>query len=174
VYTAAAGVDPHRVIPVILDVGTDNLKLLDDPLYVGNRHGRVRGQAYDDFVDEYVRAATKLFPNALLHWEDFGSTNARRILDRHRDKVATFNDDMQGTGAITMSGLFNAVKLAGTSWREQRVIIFGAGTAGCGIADQIRDEMVRAGLSTADANRQVWLVDIPGLLTSAMDERLLD
>jgi malate dehydrogenase (oxaloacetate-decarboxylating) len=174
VYTAAAGIDPHRVVPVVLDVGTDNLKLLDDPLYVGNRHGRVRGQAYDDFVDAYVRAAMKLFPNALLHWEDFGSTNARRILDRHRDDVATFNDDMQGTGAITMSGLFNAVKLSGSTWSDQRVVILGSGTAGCGIADQIRDEMVRAGRSTEEANRQVWLVDVPGLLTSDMSDGLLD
>ena len=174
VYTAAAGVDPHRVIPVVLDVGTDNVKLLDDPLYVGLRRGRVRGEAYDEFVDAYVRAAQKLFPNALLHWEDFGSTNARRILDRHRDHVPTFNDDMQGTGAITMSGLFNAVKLAGTSWREQRVIVLGAGTAGCGIADQIRDALMRAGLTAQEAERRLWLVDIPGLLTSDMDEQLLD
>lgn len=174
VYTAAAGVDPHRVIPVVLDVGTDNETLLNDPLYIGYRHGRVRGQAYDDFVDAYVQAAKKLFPQALLHWEDFGSTNCRRILDRYRDDVATFNDDMQGTGAITMSGLFNAVQVAGTAWRDQRVVILGGGTAGCGIADQIRDQMVRDGASVDDATRQIWLVDLPGLLTADMDDSLLD
>ena len=143
VYTAAAGVDPHRVVPVVLDVGTDNEKLLNDPLYVGYRHGRIRGKAYDDFIDAYVTAATKLFPSAMLHWEDFGSTNCRRILGRYRDKVPTFNDDMQGTGAIVLAGLLNAVARTGGSWTEQRVVVFGAGTAGVGIADQIRDQMVR-------------------------------
>ena len=110
VYSAAAGIDPHRVIPVMLDVGTDNEKLLNDPLYPGVRRGRVRGAEYDALIDAYVTAARKLFPKAMLHWEDFGSTNCRRILDRYRDVLATFNDDMQGTGAITMSGLFNAVQ----------------------------------------------------------------
>ncbi|MDO8732645.1 MAG: NAD-dependent malic enzyme [Actinomycetota bacterium] len=169
VYTAAAGIDPYRVIPVILDVGTDNEKLLNDPEYLGNRHGRVRGKTYDDFIDAYVAAAQKLFPKALLHWEDFGSTNARRILYRHRDHVATFNDDMQGTGAIVMSGLLNAVSLTGTSWSEQRIIVLGGGTAGCGIADQARDQMVRAGLSVDEATRRLWVVDLPGLLTDDMD-----
>lgn len=169
VYTAAAGIDPHRVIPVILDVGTDNEKLLNDPEYLGNRHGRVRGKQYDDFVDAYVAAVQKLFPEALLHWEDFGSTNARRILDRHRDHVPTFNDDMQGTGAIVMSGLLNAVALTGTPWTEQRILVVGGGTAGCGIADQARDQMVRAGLSVDDATRRVWVLDLPGLLTDDMD-----
>lgn len=174
VYTAAAGIDPYRVVPVVLDVGTDNEKLLNDPEYIGVRHGRVRGQQYDEFVDAYVAAARKLFPKAMLHWEDFGSTNARRILDRHRDHVPTFNDDMQGTGAIVMAGLFNAVKLTGTSWTDQRVVVLGGGTAGCGIADQIRDQMVRAGLSHDDATRRVWIVDLPGLLTEDMSDGLLD
>ena len=174
VYTAAAGIDPHRVIPVVLDAGTDNQVLLNDPLYVGTRHGRTRGQAYDDFIHAYVQAAQEQFPNALLHWEDFGSTNARRILDRYRDEVSTFNDDMQGTGAITMSGLFNAVTVAGTSWSDQRVVLLGSGTAGCGIADQIRDEMVRAGLSEDEATRRIWLVDLPGLLTEDMGDDLLE
>ncbi len=174
VYTAAAGVDPHRVIPVILDVGTDNQRLLNDPLYIGYRHGRVRGQQYDDFIDAYVRAAKKLFPRAMLHWEDFGSTNARRVLNRYRDQVPTFNDDMQGTGAIVMSGLFNAVKVAGTAWRDQRVVILGGGTAGCGIADQIRDQIVRDGLSPDEATRRIWIVDLPGLLTTDMSDGMLD
>jgi malate dehydrogenase (oxaloacetate-decarboxylating) len=174
VYTAAAGVDPYRVIPVVLDVGTDNEKLLNDPEYIGVRRGRIRGTQYDAFVDAYVAAATKLFPEAMLHWEDFGSTNARRILDRHRDQVPTFNDDMQGTGAIVMSGLFNAVGLTGTPWTDQRVVVLGGGTAGCGIADQIRDQMVRSGLSHDDATRRVWIVDLPGLLTEEMTDGLLD
>lgn len=174
VYSAAAGVDPHRVIPVVLDVGTNNEKLLNDPAYIGNRHARVTGKAYDDFIDAYVAAVRKLFPQAVLHWEDFGATNARRILDRHRDHAATFNDDMQGTGAIVLAGLLNAVKLSQTPWTEQRVVIFGAGTAGCGIADQVRDQMVRNGLTTEEAISRIWLVDLPGLLTADMADGLLD
>ncbi len=174
VYTAAAGIDPHRVLPVVLDVGTDQEKLLNDPTYIGYRHGRVRGQAYDDFIDRYVQAARKMFPQALLHWEDFGSTNCRRILNRYRDSMPTFNDDMQGTGAIVMSGLFNALKVTGTRWRDQRVVVLGGGTAGSGIADQIRDQMVRDGLDTGQANRQIWIVDLPGLLTEGMTDGLLD
>ena len=174
VYTAAAGIDPHRVLPVVLDVGTDQEKLLNDPTYIGYRHGRVRGQAYDDFIDRYVQAARKVFPRALLHWEDFGSTNVRRILDRYRDSMPTFNDDMQGTGAIVMSGLFNALKVTGTRWPDQRVVVLGGGTAGIGIADQIRDQMVRDGLDAGQANRRIWIVDLPGLLTDDMADRLLD
>jgi len=134
----------------------------------------VRGQAYDDFVDRYVRAARKLFPHALLHWEDFGSTNCRRILNRYRDSMPTFNDDMQGTGAIVMSGLFNALKVTGGTWHDQRVVILGGGTAGIGIADQIRDQMVRDGLDAGQATRQIWVVDLPGLLTDDMADGLLD
>ncbi len=174
VYTAAAGVDPHRVIPVVLDAGTNNEKLLNDPSYIGNRHSRVRDQRYDDFIDAYVQAARKLFPKALLHWEDFGSTNARRVLDRYRTTFATFNDDIQGTGAIVMSGLFNAIKVAGTNWCDQVVVICGAGTAGCGIADQIRDQMVRDGASPDQAEQQIYLVDLPGLLTDDMSDGLID
>lgn len=174
VYTAAAGIDPHRVIPVVLDVGTDNERLLNDPSYIGCRHSRVRGKAYDDFIDAYVKAARKLFPKAYLHWEDFGSTNARRILDRYRDSISTFNDDVQGTGAIVLAGLLNAVKASGQSWRDQRVVILGGGCAGCGIADQIRDQMMRAGgLSNEEATRRIWVVDLPGLLTDEMTDGLL-
>ncbi len=174
VYTAAAGIDPHRVVPVVLDAGTNNERLLNDPTYIGNRHSRVRGDRYDEFIDAYVQAARRLFPKALLHWEDFGSTNCRRILDRYRSTCATFNDDMQGTGAITMSGLFNAVKVAGTEWRDQSVVICGAGTAGCGIADQIRDQMVRDGLTTDEAQARIYMVDLPGLLTDDMAAGLID
>jgi malate dehydrogenase (oxaloacetate-decarboxylating) len=174
VYTAAAGIDPRRVIPVSLDVGTNNEGLLNDPLYLGNRHARVRGQAYDSFIAKYLRVASSLFPNALLHFEDFGASNARRILLANRDKYRMFNDDIQGTGAIVMAGLFNAVKVTGTRWRDQRVVIFGGGTAGIGIADQIRDQMVRDGLEKAQAIRRIWIVDLPGLLTDDMSAGLLD
>jgi malate dehydrogenase (oxaloacetate-decarboxylating) len=174
VYTAAAGVDPRRVIAVSLDVGTDNEGLLNDPLYLGNRHARIRGQAYDAFIGKYLETASRLFPGALLHFEDFGANNARRILVTYRDKYRIFNDDMQGTGAVVMAGLFNALKVTGTRWRDQRVVILGGGTAGVGIADQIRDQMVRDGLDEAQAARQVWIVDLPGLLTGDMAEGLLD
>ncbi|NJC69890.1 NAD-dependent malic enzyme [Planosporangium thailandense] len=170
VYTAAAGIDPARVIPVSLDVGTDNPHLLQDPNYLGNRHARVRGQRYDDFIDAYVRAATRLFPHALLHWQDFGPSNGRRILERYRDRVCTFNDDMQGTGAIVLSAALSAVKVAGTRMRDQRILIFGAGTAGIGIADQLRDAMARDGLDRDTATRQVWCVDKQGLLTDDMTD----
>ena len=174
VYTAAAGIDPRRVIPVSLDVGTDNEGLLNDPLYLGNRHARVRGAAYDAFIATYLQTAASLFPGALLHFEDFGAGNARRILVAYRDRYRIFNDDMQGTGAVVMAGLFNAVKVTGTRWRDQRVVILGGGTAGVGIADQIRDQMARDGLTADQATRQIWIVDLPGLLTEDMGDGLLD
>jgi malate dehydrogenase (oxaloacetate-decarboxylating) len=174
VYTAAAGIDPRRVIPVSLDVGTDNEGLLNDPLYLGNRHARVRGAAYDEFIRKYLEVASSLFPNALLHFEDFGAGNARRILLAYRNRYRIFNDDVQGTGAIVMAGLFNAIKVTGTRWRNQRVVIFGGGTAGVGIADQIRDQMVRDGLDESQAIRQIWIVDLPGLLTDDMKDGMLD
>jgi malate dehydrogenase (oxaloacetate-decarboxylating) len=174
VYTAAAGIDPRRVIPVSLDVGTDNETLLNDPLYLGNRHARVRGEAYDAFIEKYLETASRLFPGALLHFEDFGANNARRILITYQDKYRIFNDDMQGTGAVVMAGLFNALKVTGTRWRDQRVVILGGGTAGVGIADQIRDQMTRDGLDDAQASRKLWIVDLPGLLTDDMSDGLLD
>ncbi len=174
VYTAAAGIDPRRVIPVSLDVGTDNEGLLNDPLYLGNRHARVRGERYDAFIARYLQTASRLFPGALLHFEDFGAGNARRILVTYRDRYRIFNDDMQGTGAVVMAGLFNALKVTGTRWRDQRVVILGGGTAGVGIADQIRDQMGRDGLDQAAATGQVWIVDLPGLLTEDMGDGLLD
>jgi malate dehydrogenase (oxaloacetate-decarboxylating) len=170
VYTAAAGIHPERTIPVIIDAGTNNEGLLNDPYYVGNHHSRVRGEKYDAFIDEYVKVATKLFPKAMLHWEDFGISNARRILSRYKDKIRTFNDDIQGTGAITLSALISAVKIAGTPLSENRVLIFGAGTAGIGNADQIRAAMQTEGLSEEEAHRRFWCVDIQGLLTDDMKD----
>src|ERR1700733_7746088 len=174
VYTAAAGIDPRRVIPVSLDVGTNNEGLLNDPLYLGNRHARVRGADYDAFIKKYLQTASSRFPKALLHFEDFGADNARRILVTYRDQYRIFNDDMQGTGVISMAGLYSALKVTGIRWRDQRVVVFGGGTAGIGIADQIHDQMVRDGLDTRQATKQIWIVDLPGLLTDDMVNGMLD
>jgi malate dehydrogenase (oxaloacetate-decarboxylating) len=168
VYTAAAGIDPRRVIPVSLDVGTDNEELLNDPLYLGNRHARVRGAGYDAFIQKYLEVASSLFPGALLHFEDFGPGNARRILVTYGDTYRIFNDDMQGTGAITLAATLSAIRVTGVPMREQKLVVFGAGTAGVGIADQLRDAMIRDGASPGQATEQVWLVDKQGLLTSDM------
>lgn len=168
IYSAAAGIDPARVVPVMLDVGTDNEVLLNDELYLGVRHSRTRGKAYDDIVERYVTEASARFPDALLHFEDFGPSNARRILMAYADRACIFNDDMQGTGAITLAAAIAGLRANGTSWDEQRVVVFGAGTAGVGIADQLRDAMVRAGLDAHAATRRVWLVDQQGLLIDDM------
>jgi malate dehydrogenase (oxaloacetate-decarboxylating) len=170
VYTAAAGIDPDRVIPVMLDVGTDRESLLNDPLYVGNRHSRVRGERYDKLIKAYVETASRLFPHALLHFEDFGPSNARRILNEYRDEARIFNDDLQGTGAITLAAILAGMRVSGTRPSEQRVVIFGAGTAGVGIADQIRAVMVADGLSQDEATKRFWLVDKPGLLVDDMPD----
>jgi len=172
IYTAAGGIDPTRVIPVMLDVGTNRQILLDDPTYVGNRRPRVHGARYDAFIDAYVEAVTALFPHALLQWEGFAPANGRRILEKYRDRICTFNDDMQGTGAITLAAAISAVRVCGNPLRNHRVVIFGAGTAGIGIADQIRGAMVREGLSPEGAVDRFWCVDRHGLITSDMTEHL--
>jgi malate dehydrogenase (oxaloacetate-decarboxylating) len=169
VYIAAAGIHPRRVIPVVLDMGTDNLALLNDEMYLGNRHARVRDQRYDDLIDAYVTTATKLFPNAMLHWEDFGVSNARRILNKYADHVCTFNDDMQGTAAVVLAAAFSGVRAAGSRLRDQRVVIHGAGTAGIGIVDMMVDVMAREGLSREEARRRFWATDRPGLITDDPD-----
>ena len=172
IYTAAGGVDPKRVIPVMLDAGTNEPSLLNDAMYIGNRHERIRGHQYDDFIQAYVQTVTKLFPRALLQWEDFEPDNARKILGKYREKVCTFNDDLQGTGAITLAAIISAVRVCGTPLRHQRVVIFGAGTAGISVANQLRDAMVCEGLSKAEACRRIWCVDRPGLLRSGGATRL--
>ncbi len=174
IYTAAGGIDPTRVIPVMLDVGTNRESLLSDPMYIGNRHGRIRGERYDAFIDAYVSVVTKLFPNALMQWEDFAPGNGRRIIEKYRDRICTFNDDMQGTGAITLAAAISAVRVCGAPLRNQRVVIFGAGTAGMGVADQIHHAMVREGLSKEEAARRFWCVDRQGLLTTDMAAQLHD
>jgi malate dehydrogenase (oxaloacetate-decarboxylating) len=173
VYIAAAGLHPRRVIPVVLDMGTDNLRLLNDEMYIGNRHARVRDQRYDDLIDAYVTAASKLFPHAMLHWEDFGASNARRILNKYASQVCTFNDDMQGTAAVVLAAAFAGVKVAGSRMRDQRVVIHGAGTAGIGIADMMRDVMIREGLSEPEATGRFWTLGSRGLITDDYP-RLLD
>jgi malate dehydrogenase (oxaloacetate-decarboxylating) len=172
IFTAAGGIDPLRAIPVMLDVGTDRESLLKDPMYIGNRHARVGGERYDAFIDAYVKTATKLFPKAVLNWADFAPSSGRRILEKYRDQFPTYNDDLQGDGAITLAAAISASRACGAPMRNQRVIIFGAGTAGIGIADQLRDAMVREGLSKQDAIAQFWCVDLPGLLTDDMGGRL--
>ena len=168
VYTAAAGIHPARTIAVNLDVGTDNEALLNDPAYLGNRHARVRGERYDALIAEYLKVAAELFPHALLHFEDFGPSNARRILVQNRDKYRIFNDDMQGTGAIVMAAVFSGLKVTKQTFSEQRLVVYGAGTAGTGMADQISAAMERDGLSSEEAKKRVWLIDRNGLVTDDM------
>ena len=170
IYTAAAGVHPDRVIPVMLDAGTDNEALLNDPVYVGNRHARVRGRRYDALIATFIECTKRLFPDALLHWEDFGPANARRILREHRDHARAFNDDIQGTGAIVLAAALAGMRVAGSRPSEQRVVIFGAGTAGIGIADQLRTVMIDDGVEAEVANRRFWCVDRQGLLVDDMTD----
>jgi len=165
VYTAAAGIDPNRTLAVMLDVGTNRQELLDDPLYLGLNRPRVPREEYDTFIDRYVTAATRLFPQALLHWEDFGTSNARRILQRYRSSTLTFNDDMQGTGAVNLAAVLSAIDVGGLPLEENRVVVFGSGTAGIGIADQLRDAMAAAGLPGDEATRRFWCLGRHGLLT---------
>ncbi|MFK4306898.1 malate dehydrogenase (oxaloacetate-decarboxylating) [Bacillus sp. RC242] len=172
VYTAAVGIDPSRVLPVILDVGTNREELLNNPFYIGNRHPRITGEAYDEFIDTFVQAVNKQFPKALLHWEDFSSRNARKILDKYRHDVCTFNDDIQGTGAVSLAAVLSAVKASGVPLSEHRVVVFGAGTAGIGIADQVRDAMVRIGLSDEESHNRFWCIDRNGLVTDNMEDLL--
>lgn len=170
IYTAAAGINPSRVIAVNLDVGTSNEALLNDPFYLGNRHSRVRGEKYDKFIGTYLETVEKLFPKALLHFEDFGPSNARRILVDHADKYRIFNDDLQGTGAIVMAAVISGLKVTKQTFADQRLVIFGAGTAGTGMADQISAAMSRAGLSDDEARARVWLIDRDGLVTDDMQD----
>ena len=169
VYTAAAGIHPERAIAVNLDCGTDNEALLNDPAYLGNRHARVRGRRYDELIDEYLSVAAELFPHALLHFEDFGPSNARRILLANREKYRIFNDDMQGTGAIVIAAVVSGMKVAGQNFADQRLVVYGAGTAGTGMADQIHAGMVRDGLSPDEARSRIWLIDRAGLVTDDME-----
>ena len=164
VYTAAAGIHPRRAIPIVLDVGTDNLGLLHSDLYLGEQHARVRGERYDEFIDAFVTAVQAQFPNAMLHWEDFGAGNAHRILHRYQDRVCTFNDDIQGTAAVVLAAVLAAVRLTGLRLAQQRVVIYGAGTAGVGIADIIREAMAREGLPPEQGFERFYAFNSRGLV----------
>jgi malate dehydrogenase (oxaloacetate-decarboxylating) len=166
VYSLCGGIDPTHTLPVFLDVGTNNQDLLNDPMYLGCRHPRINNSSYDEFISTFVNAIRKHFPNAFLHWEDFGRGNARRILDQFQDVLCTFNDDIQGTGAVTLSALLAACDVTGSKLHDQRIVVFGAGSAGTGISDQIIDALIRDGLSPEEAYQRFWLIDRQGLLLS--------
>jgi malate dehydrogenase (oxaloacetate-decarboxylating) len=165
-YSLCAGIHPAATLPIMLDVGTDNRELLDDPLYLGWRHTRVRGQEYDDFIEAFVEAVKQKFPRVLLQWEDFSKHNAARLLERYRDRLCTFNDDIQGTGAVTVAGLLAAMKLLDSKLGEQRILILGAGSSAIGICDQIIAAMRQEGYSEHAARQKLWLVDSKGLVHS--------
>jgi malate dehydrogenase (oxaloacetate-decarboxylating) len=174
IYTAAGGIDPARVIPVMIDVGTDRDRLRNDPMYPGNRHARIRGDRYDAFIHSCIETCARLFPHALLQLEDFAPGNARRILNRCRRQFRIFSDDLQGTGAITLAAAVSAMRVCGTPLRNQRVVIFGTGTAGIGIADLLSEVMVSEGLSAEAATSRFWCLDVDGLLTDDMGDRIPD
>ena len=169
-YTAGAGIDPRRCIAVSLDVGTDNEQLLRDPFYVGNRHARRRGEEYDAFIKRYIETAHQLFPHAILHFEDFGPLNARKILQTYGDDYCVFNDDIQGTGAVVVAAAYGGCHVTGIPLRDQKTVAFGAGTAGIGVADQIRDAMIADGATVEQATSQIWPIDKQGLLFDDMDD----
>jgi malate dehydrogenase (oxaloacetate-decarboxylating) len=169
-YTAGGGIDPRRCIAVSLDVGTDNEQLLQDPFYLGNRHARRRGEDYDAFIGRYIETAHRLFPHAILHFEDFGPINARTILQTYGDDYCIFNDDIQGTGAVVVAAVYGGCHVTGVALRDQKTIVFGAGTAGIGVADQIRDTMVADGATVEQATSQIWPIDKQGLLFDDMDD----
>ena len=170
VYTAAAGIDPNKVLPVVLDVGTNRQSLLNDPLYLGNRHERVRGDRYYEFVDRFVKTAEEMFPHLYLHFEDFGRSNAAVILNKYKDTYTVFNDDIEGTGIISLAGILGALKISGQKLREQSYMCFGAGTAGCGIANRVYQEMLDQGVPEDEARKKFYLVDKQGLLFDDMDD----
>jgi malate dehydrogenase (oxaloacetate-decarboxylating) len=167
-YTACAGLHPSTTLPILLDVGTDNKERLADPIYIGWRHGRVRGEDYDDFVETFVNAVLERWPHALLQWEDFARANAGRMLQRYRDRLCTFNDDIQGTAAVAAGTLLAAVKVTGQPIRDQRIAIVGAGSAGIGIANLLLRVMVDAGLPEAEARQRFYAIDRDGLLVEGM------
>lgn len=173
VYSLCGGIDPTRTLPVFLDVGTNNQDLLNDPMYLGCRHPRINSAEYDDFIQTFVNEIHTRFPNAFLHWEDFGRGNARRILDQFQDELCTFNDDIQGTGAVTLAALLAACEVTDSKLSDQRIVVFGAGSAGTGISDQIIDAMLRSGIDLTDAYQRFWLIDKQGLLLT-QDPELTD
>lgn len=165
VYSIVGGMPPYKTLPIMLDVGTNNQKLLDDPMYLGWRHPRIEGPEYDAFIAEFVDTVKKTFPNVFLHWEDFGRRNARANLDTYREKILSFNDDIQGTGVVSLAAVLAGINAAGSTIRDQRVVVFGAGSAGVGIASQICSAMIQSGLTEEQARSNFWLLSSSGLLT---------
>jgi len=170
VYSGAAGIDPSLVLPLVIDAGTNRKELRDNPNYLGNRHERVRGDRYYDFIEKFVETAERLFPRLYLHWEDFGRSNAANILEKYRKKIPTFNDDIQGTGIVTLGGILGAMAITGDKLTDQVYLCFGGGTAGAGIASRVHREIVNKGLSEEEAYKRFFMVDKQGLLFDDMDD----